>query len=517
MMSLRHYEMADQGQKTITIDDLVNELSTSPAKPALGNVPQPTPISSTPPPVQQRQGMPPSASIPTQSPIRPSPMSQSQNSSLPNVSQGSAPGPLTSNQPVPTSTIDTQQQRPPISQPQNMSPRPVTPTAIPPINPKPPIIQPQSAPSSAVSQGVKEYQSSIRTMSSDISSLKSGQQLSGIPMPRKIEDRPLIQPLPTIKSTVPNAPAQNTPWAKIEMGQLEKSATLNNRPSASQASGQSSNKPLPPPPPITIPERKVGVNRNVMFSGIAVVALIVLGAYWFFILRTPSEPIVEIPTPTPVKSETPTPTPTPTLGSIITGQPIAVELPASGDPQVTFKNSLKSSSISAGKIQSINPSIKSGEVITTLKPDALLDKLLVTYPTAIKPVLAEQDSYFYYFGQSETFNTKGVLTPGAPTSQRLVVISEVKNSTLVIESMKTWETTMPADLNLFFDLGYKKGAKTTFLDNLYKGNSIRYVNFPWPDKSIDYSFIRASNGKSYLVMSNSRQAMYSAIDQLILR
>jgi len=508
--------MADQGQKTITIDDLVNELSTSPAKPASGNVPQPAPISSTPPPIQQRQSMSSSAGMPTQSPIRPSPMSQSQNSSLPNVSQGSAPKPLASNQPVSAPAINTQQ-RPPLPQSQNIPPKSVIPTAIPPINPKPPVAQPQPIPAPTVSQGVKEYQSSIRTMSSDISSLKSGQQLSGVPMPRKIEDRPVIQSSPTIKPTVPNAPAQNTPWAKIEMGQLEKSATLNNQPSVSQASGQNSNKPLLPPPPITIPEKKVGVNRNVMFSGIAVIALIVLGAYWFFILRTPNEPIVEIPTPTPVISETPTPTPTPTLGSIITGQPIAVELPASGDPQIAFKNTLKSSSISAGKIQSINPSIKSGEVITTLKPDALLDKLLVTYPASVKPILAEQDSYFYYFGQSETFDAKGVLTPGTPISQRLVIISEVKNPTLAIESMKTWETTMPADLNLFFDLGYKKGAKATFLDNLYKGNSIRYVNFPWPDKSIDYSFIRASNGKNYLVMANSRQAMYSAIDQLILR
>jgi len=509
--------MADQGQKTITIDDLVNELSTSPAKPASGNIPQSAPISVTPPPVQQKQNMPPSASISTQSPMKSSPMSQPQNNPLPNVSQGSAPRPLTSNQPTPTSTINTQQQRPPISQPQSMPPKPVTPAAIPPINPKPPIIQPQPTPSPAVSQGVKEYQSSIRTMSSDISSLRSGQQLSGIPMPRKIEDKPIIQPLPTIKPAVPNTPTQNAPWAKIEMGQLEKSATLNNQPSASQTSGQTSNKPLLPPPPITIPERKAGINRNVMFSGIAVVALIAAVAFWFFILRTPSEPIAEIPTPTPVISKTPTPTPTPTLGSIITGQSVVVELPTSGDSQVAFKNTLKSSSISAGKIQPIQPSIKNGEVITTLKPDALLDKLLVTYPAPIKPILAEQDSYFYYFGQSEAFNIKGVLIPGAPTSQRLVVISEVKSSTLAIESMKTWETTMPADLNLFFDLGYKKDAKTTFLDNLYKGNAIRYINFPWPDKSIDYSFVRASNGKNYLIMANSRQAMYSAIDRLILR
>jgi len=515
-MSLRHYEMADQGQKTITIDDLVNELSTSPAKPASGNIPQSAPISSTPPPVQQRQSMPPSASIPTQSPMRSSPVFQPQNNPPSSISQGSVPRPPMPNQPAPISAINTQQ-RPPVPQSQNMPPKPVIPATMPPISPKPSTVQPQPMPAPTISQGVKEYQSSIRTMSGDISSLKSGQQLSGIPMPRKIEDKPVVQPSPAIKPLTPNVPAQNAPWAKIEMGQLEKSATLNNQSSASQASGQNSNKPLPPPLPITIPERKAGINRNVMFLGIAVIALIVVGAYWFFILRTPSEPIAEIPTPTPVISETPTPTPTPTLGSIITGQPMVVELPASGDSQVAFKNTLKSSSISAGKIQSIQPSIKNGEAITTLKPDALLDKLLVAYPISIKPILAEQDSYFYYFGQSEAFNTKGVLTPGTSISQRLVVISEVNNSTLAIESMKAWETTMPTDLNLFFDLGYKKGAKATFLDNIYKGNSIRYINFPWPDRSIDYSFIRASNGKSYLVMSNSRQAMYSAIDRLILR
>jgi len=50
-----------------------------------------------------------------------------------------------------------------------------------------------------------------------------------------------------------------------------------------------------------------------------------------------------------------------------------------------------------------------------------------------------------------------------------------------------------------------------FRDNSYQGVAIRFKNFPNPDRSIDYA-VMSSNGKTYLVLAGSREAMFAAID-----
>ena len=44
--------------------------------------------------------------------------------------------------------------------------------------------------------------------------------------------------------------------------------------------------------------------------------------------------------------------------------------------------------------------------------------------------------------------------------------------------------------------------------------SIRYRNFPFPDITVDYAAVNSS-GQNYLVISGSREAIYSAIDVLL--
>ena len=269
------------------------------------------------------------------------------------------------------------------------------------------------------------------------------------------------------------------------------------------------------PPPIVIPEQKSGINRNILFVGIAGLVVLVGIGYWLFVLRSPDEIVVVTPTPTPIISATPTPTPT--LKSIIVSDPIVVNIASSGKPQATIINAVKTSSIIGKKIQIIETKTTNGTVSTILKPDELLTKLSVAYPNVLKTVFSESDSHFYYYGQTETFSSKGILIPGSLPSIRIVIVSEVKDSAVTLASLRAWEATMAGDFNTLFEFNYKKNTAVTFLDNMYKGNSVRYVNFPWPDKSIDYAVVRASNAKQYLVITNSRESIFATLDQLILK
>jgi hypothetical protein len=350
-------------------------------------------------------------------------------------------------------------------------------------------------------------------MASDITSMKSGQQPSGVSMPRKIDDKPTQSPPIQTKAAVPGATQQNVPWAKIEMGQLEKGAQINN-PAPKPIVGQTQNKPISPPP-IIIPEQKAGINRNILFAGIAGIAVIASVGYWFFVLRSPDQIVIVTPTPTPIASTTPTPTPT--LKSILVGDPLLVSVASSGNPQSVLLDAIKSSTIVARKVQAVEAEIGIGTTSVVLKSDELLSRLAVAYPSIMKPVFGEQDSHIYSYGQTESFNTKGVLTPNALPSYRLVIVSEVKDSAVTLASLRAWETTMANDLNSLFELNYKKGTTVIFSDNIYKGSPIRYVNFPWPDRSIDYAVVRASNGKQYLVITNSRESIYSTLDKLVIK
>ena len=181
--------------------------------------------------------------------------------------------------------------------------------------------QPKPAPTTP---GVKEYQSSIRTMSEDISRLKQGQQPMGVPVPRKVEQ---IVPVPPQATPAPAKPPVTGPQFKIpdvNLGETKRSAPLAQSknlpgitipsipkgPSVPKAGG------AVPAPQIYVPqEGQPGGNRNMLFIGIGVVAVVAGFAYWFFVLRAPApEVVIETPTPTPIEIPTPTPPPLDILG-----------------------------------------------------------------------------------------------------------------------------------------------------------------------------------------------------------
>jgi len=81
--------------------------------------------------------------------------------------------------------------------------------------------------------------------------------------------------------------------------------------------------------------------------------------------------------------------------------------------------------------------------------------------------------------------------------------------------MTDWEFTIENDLAGYLLIAdTSKEASVNFLDNAYREVSIRYKNFPFADMTIDYAVI-SIDGNSYLVISGSRESMYSAIDVLL--
>ena len=442
----------DQSTKTMDINDLVRELSKSSTSPG---TPSPTPQVSRPP-------------FPTQKPITPpSPMAGSP----------SAPS-------VP---------RLPIS---------ITPVPPPIVNPKPfsQPIQPKPAPSSATplpTPGVKEYQSSIRTMNEDISNLKQGQKPTGIDVPRKVEQVAMVPQVVPPKPTVPN---QQFKVPSVNLGEAQKTGPLAQSKDFSRPAPVTPH-PVPivpkvePKPQIYVPqEGQRSTNRNMLFVGIVIIAIVAGFAYWFFKLRLSSpEVVVESPTPSP------TATPVHDLNTIFAS---ATEI----EPLVQ---------INRGEFR------KDSQLFNTpglkVKLREIIEGVGSKYPVEMWNILGIDASVLWY-GQKENFDNEGQLKIEIVSERRLVIVSEITDTVLATQALSSWESSMSEDLKLLIttdkSIGYKGLEVKEFFDNNYNGVSIRYKNFSYADKSIDYAVVTASNGKSYLVISGSRESMYATIDKL---
>lgn len=137
----------------------------------------------------------------------------------------------------------------------------------------------------------------------------------------------------------------------------------------------------------------------------------------------------------------------------------------------------------------------------------LFDKLAIKYPTELSSWIKNNNIVFLY-GQMENFNSPG------STNKRVVFIVEIKDPAKVSETMKNWETTMADNLKNFFDIDPSKEASVPFLSNEYRTAKIRYKNFPLPDRTIDYAIVSSLTGRYYLILTNSRESIYSPIDKI---
>ncbi|KKS24933.1 MAG: hypothetical protein UU83_C0015G0001 [Candidatus Jorgensenbacteria bacterium GW2011_GWF2_41_8] len=452
----------DQGSKTTSIDNLINELpkqksfqpapfSPKPVSPPA--VSQSNPPVALPPPVERAR------------PIMPSSVPDS-------VSKPVMPPPF-----IPK----------PASQATQTVPPPIQPAERP---------KPVPAPAPA-----KEYQSSIRTMSEDISSLKTGQKPSGVNIPRTIEPLKPAVPAPIL----PKPPVQpSTPGMQVKLGETQKTGPM------AQAKIPT---PAPMPkkaeaPQIIIPEGgKKMVGGNLLYIGISLAVVLAGAAYWFFVIRTPAVPVAE-ETPMP----TATATPAATLNQLLSNAvPIEIDLSVSADPTTDFNEAITAQTVSGGTFDKLNIKINAEGAIPALTD--IMDKFLVAYPAELKTNLGAESAVLLY-GQKEVFTAKGLPDTSAINIKKLILVTEVNEPAMAASISKEWESAMADEFKNLFELDVKKAASKAFLNSLYGETDINYINFAYPDKTVDYAIVAASNGKNYLVIAGSREAMYEIIDIL---
>lgn len=479
----KHLKMADdQGNKTTSIDNLINELTKQKSSQSSTFV------------TNQTSGVIPPAG-PAPSSTKPVSLSEIQ-------SQTATPKPVipAAGQAGPVMPAPSPVPKPVASQPFVPKPVPQSAPSVPPASAAPITSSPPSP--------VKEYQSSIRTMSDDLSSLKTGQKPSGINIPRTVEPPKQVAPTPVLPKPPVSSPAL---VPQVKLGETQKTGPMAQQ--KGLPAGQAG--PVMPPAPkkeetsqIIIPEGgKKMIGGNFLYIGIASIMVLGGAAYWYFVIKAPSAPETII---TPVPSATPTPVAT--LEQLLSdASPVNIELSASENPLSDFNKTIKTQIVSGGVLDSLN--VKIGAEETKPAFSDIMDKFLISYPAQLKTNLGEESAVLLY-GQKEVFTAKGFPDTSAINVKRLIFVTEINDFVLAASISKEWELTMTDGFKEIFELDSKKAASKIFLDSAYRETDIRYINFAYPDNTIDYAIVAASNGKFYLVISGSREAMYEIVDKL---
>ena len=379
------------------------------------------------------------------------------------------------------------------------APSPIAPSSSQ-VVPKP--VVPPPRPAQPMPPSPKEYQSSIRTMAGDISNLKAGQKPVGIDV-RKITELPSQKP--ALTPTPPPIPPKPTgPLPKISLGEMEKSGSMRTPVPTSPLPTKPSPAPTMPISPLP-PKRK---NNILLWTIILLILLAGAGlGYWYFDM---SEPEVVIESPTP--SETPTQTPEVKKLTEYFPTTRQTSMPTGHDPLKFFTDYTKSIPSVAGQFNRYDIIFSQKGASQSLSFESALQIFLLKYPNDLLQSLGSE-SVLLGYGQQEVFDKAGqksILPNNNPT--KLVLIAESAVPLQMANSIRSWEQTITADLNSLFGLQLPKDAQ--FMDNTYSGVAIRYINGPNPDTSIDYGIVSTANGKSYLVIAGSREAMYAAIDRL---
>lgn len=260
-------------------------------------------------------------------------------------------------------------------------------------------------------------------------------------------------------------------------------------------------------------EEKVeyGVIAKIIGSGMTtgvistmILAVIIYGLIYYFFLREEAI-ITSTPVPTPIRTSPIIETNE--LEEIFRTMPvITFSLSVDSDRLIPeFQAFLEKDALIQQEFKKIRfLSVQQGEVLAFT---ALLDKLAIKYPIELNDWLKNNNIALLY-GQMEKFDDS------SKSGKRLVLITEIKDADKVIEIMKNWEITIASNLKDLFDIDPSKEASKLFLNNEYETVKIRYKNFPLPDKTVDYAVVSSLTGRYYLILTNSRESMYSPIDRI---
>lgn len=394
-------------------------------------------------------------------------------------------------------------QRPPSPPPATLnqpSVRPIAPVTPPPID-KPPLPSSSPAVPVAVPKDVS-LKSSIRTMQDDLANIKKGQMPVGVEFQKSRSEITKPTQPPVFRPSIPPLPLK--PLVQVELGKTRQAKPLN-QPGISIPPLPSSTKPpvIPLKPATTVSGvaipptvNRIG-HRNIYLIIIGVVILLSVIGYFTYSNYFSATPV---PSATPTSTTAPTPTPILSMLEKVFGIPGSINIITGIDPYIAIQTSTNQAN-DPGEINFFNITTNSG---STLSFSGFLARLGVSHPPELD-ILNESDGFILGVSNLNTLNNK--------KSWALVV--SATNLTGIDSAMKTWEITAPNDIKTLFELDPTQKASSVFLDNSYQGIAIRYMNFPNTDSTIDYAIIGLPSGLNFLVITSSKDLIYSLVDIII--
>jgi hypothetical protein len=349
----------------------------------------------------------------------------------------------------------------------------------------------------------------LRTMPSDLENLTKGKTPSGFNVEK------------SGKTTArPSKEIPLTPPPKIELGAKEKAAPM--APPSGLPKPKAAVPPQLPPkverpkaaPPAAAapaaPPKKKGGALKVIIAAL-VLAIVAYGIIWFVFIREAEEPT---PSPTP----TITPTPTPETGLLRDVFDVPGSFVITSDqtsPLVEMMDSIRAQLVDLNEIKSFVFVDERGDKYDL---ESALRLLGIDLPGSLTVNLDTSEYVIIVYGQTEEYDSQGnlVVTSGsAARFKRVGIVVEADDVSGAEDAMLAWEDTIIDDLGILLGVEGRTPASNVFGNNTYNGVDVRYKNYPNPDLSIDYAFPSSFVGKNYLVITNSREAIYMSVDKLL--
>ncbi len=267
-----------------------------------------------------------------------------------------------------------------------------------------------------------------------------------------------------------------------------------------------------PASPIVIPSSSSGGSDTFKKIGLGILGLLVIGGIGFILMRMMGGNGEQVATPTPSESSTPSATLAgKSLRNFFGAPTMTLNLTSPATAKSDLKNALDTANLPAKQTKGF--ALTSGS--SSLGAQRFLELTVDTPPTALTKTLGS-DWAALAFGQTEFFDASGVALAEDDIKSRFIFISEVTDASGANQAMQTWESqSMESACSSLFQYDPTQRIVSQFNSGTYRQISVRYLNFPYADASIDYAIMSASNNKNYLVIAGSRQALFFAIDQLM--
>jgi hypothetical protein len=270
--------------------------------------------------------------------------------------------------------------------------------------------------------------------------------------------------------------------------------------------------PAPTAAKIVIPPTSGGgtTGRKVLIGVIILLAIGVIAAIGVSLMGGGEE--TPQPTATPSPSPTATLIPRSSVTSLFTGTSSTVTLATEGSERDDFINGIAVSQPPAGQVVKLEVRGRDG----ALSASEFFTLMYGTDAPADVTRSIGEDWSSMVFGQTESAEADGTMMPSDTPSNRLLLVFEVTDATLVNQAMPAWEIDgLATSSAALFGFDMSKQLVSSFSDGRYLDVPVRYWNFPYADRALDWALALAPNGKNYLILGGSKQSMFYAMDRLV--